>query len=313
MPSPIPYPALKHYLEHLHHGPHAGTRMWLDTDGSAQGQFFNATLTSAFQPIHDLGKREVVGYEGVARSYPESERGLNVWKMLEQASNDDESIELDRMCRMLHAINFFRQPAAQGRDLYLSVHQRLLAAVDSNHGFAFRRILDALGVSPETVVLQLPAGNADPAWLVNYVADNYRVNGFRLAVKINRPAQGLALLARVRPEAVKLDARALLQDPDASKLVSECGRLGIRLIAKRVENAQLLQLLELFAGLEGESILAQGAQLGQPGASLAIPGVANPEESSGVVQPHEHSFSFAGEEDGATAWPLPAAGRAASA
>ena len=122
----------------------AGTRVWADADGRAQGRYFNSTLTSAFQSIRALADGRVCGYEAFARSYSESDQGLCVWKLLDHAANDDESVELDRLCRMLHSINFFRQPEAADADLYLSVHARLLAAVDGNHGTAFRRVLGVL-------------------------------------------------------------------------------------------------------------------------------------------------------------------------
>ena len=35
---------------------------------------------------------------------------------------------------MLHVINFFRQPAAEGADLYLNAHDRLLGAVHPGPG-----------------------------------------------------------------------------------------------------------------------------------------------------------------------------------
>jgi EAL domain-containing protein (putative c-di-GMP-specific phosphodiesterase class I) len=274
MPAAILYPALEQYLAHLGEAPSTTTRVWADAEGHAQGKYFNATLTSVFQPIRDLASGQVVGHEGFVRSHSRSDQGLCVWKLLDRAANDDESVELDRLCRMLHSINFFRQPAALGGDLYLSVHQRLLAAVGSNHGDAFRRVLGSLGLPRERVVLQLPAADGHPAWLVKYVADNYRGNGFRLAVKVNEASQGLALLQSVRPEAVKVDARVLLQDRDAARLVAECGRLGSRLIVKRVENAQMFELLQVLAALDGEPMLAQGFHWDQPQALLHAPGIA---------------------------------------
>jgi hypothetical protein len=60
------------------------------------------------------------------------------------------------------------------------VHARLLAAVNNNHGVAYRRILAALELPHERIVLQLPVVTPNQRWLLNYVLDNYRRNGFRL-------------------------------------------------------------------------------------------------------------------------------------
>jgi hypothetical protein len=54
----------------------------------------------------------------------------------------------------------------------LSVHARLLAAVDGNHGTAFSRILKVLDLPQQRVVLQLPVIVEHQGWLANYVADN---------------------------------------------------------------------------------------------------------------------------------------------
>jgi hypothetical protein len=116
------------------------------------------------------------------------DQGLSLWKLLDHAASDDESSSWTG-CAACCTINFFRQAADGGPDLYLNVHDRLLSAVSSNHGHAFRRILDALELPLARVVLQLPAATPQQGWLLNYVADNYRRNGFRLAINVTAPAK----------------------------------------------------------------------------------------------------------------------------
>ncbi|MEB0139011.1 MULTISPECIES: hypothetical protein [unclassified Undibacterium] len=58
---------------------------------------------------------------------------MHVWKLLEYVADDAESVELDRLCRVLHTVNFYSQAGSAGHDLYLSVHNRLLAAVQGFH------------------------------------------------------------------------------------------------------------------------------------------------------------------------------------
>lgn len=121
------FPALQHYLSRLHHVAQADSTLWLDEEGRAHGRYFNSTLTSAFQSIRSLGSQQVVGVQGFMRSYSQSDAGLSLWKLLDTHATDDQSIELDRLCRLLHAVNFYRQPDMAEVDLYLSVHARLLA------------------------------------------------------------------------------------------------------------------------------------------------------------------------------------------
>ncbi|HYD97723.1 MAG TPA: EAL domain-containing protein [Noviherbaspirillum sp.] len=266
----IPYPGLEQYLARLYGTAQAGTRVWVDAEGRAQGRYFNSTLTSAFQPIRELGSGRVVGVEGFARSYSDSDQGLSLWKLLDHAANDDESVELDRLCRMLHAINFFRQPEAAGSDLYLSVHARLLAAVDGNHGTAFSRILRLLGLPQQQVVLQLPAVVEHQGWVLNYVADNYRRNGFRIAANAADPSDALALVERVRPDVVKVDTRRMLHEGQAQRLLEICAAKNVRVIFKRLENAATLHTLRQVAAASGVILHAQGFLWDLPQASLAF-------------------------------------------
>ncbi|TFW15469.1 EAL domain-containing protein [Duganella callida] len=263
------FPILQKYLARLSDG--VASSIWLDQEGKAQGRFFNCTMTSAFQPIRQLDGNRVVAYEGLARSVSAQDQGLSLWKLLDHAASDDESIELDRLCRMLHAINFFRQAEAAAADLYLNVHDRLLSAVSSNHGHAFRRILDALELPLARVVLQLPAATPQQGWLLNYVSDNYRRNGFRFAVNVNSPRAALAVLDRLRPDVFKLDVRDLREEDGVSALLQRCAAAGVAVVFRRLETPpQLAALRELHAAAGG-ALLVQGYLLDAPHALLRQP------------------------------------------
>jgi EAL domain-containing protein (putative c-di-GMP-specific phosphodiesterase class I) len=263
----MPFSALEKYLASLS-GDRKDTRIRPDAQGRAQGRYFNATLTSAFQPIRRLDDGAIIGSEGFVRSYSAGDHGLSPFKLLDQAANDDESVELDRLCRMLHAINFFRQPQAADSSLYLNVHARLLTAVGSNHGIAFGRILKLLELPQESVVLQLPEVTERQGWLLNYVADNYRRNGFRLAVNASGAVEALGLLDRVRPELVKLDGRYVPDDASTIRLLEECGRLKVGVVFKRVESPRVLEALRRLGERTGQTIHAQGFLWDMPAASV---------------------------------------------
>jgi EAL domain-containing protein (putative c-di-GMP-specific phosphodiesterase class I) len=265
----MPYPILQSYLARLSHGTEAATSVWLDADGRARGRFFNCTMTSAFQPVRDVTDGRALGFEGLARSVSEDDLGLSLWKLLDHAASDDESIELDRLCRMLHAINFFRQPESDNSDLYLSVHDRLLSAVSSNHGYAFQRILEALGLPLQRIVLQLPAVTDKQGWLLNYVADNYRRNGFRLAVNVASVHEAASLLGRLQPYAFKLDARALTDETAAVDLLALCHAASVKVIFKRLETPAAFDSVRRVAAASGLPVLAQGYLLDRPAALLA--------------------------------------------
>lgn len=265
------FPALDQYLSRLYGNTHAGMRVWADAEGRALGRYFNSTLTSAFQPIRELDIGKLVGYEAFARSYAGDDQGLCLWRLLDHAANDDESVELDRLCRMLHSVNFFRQPEAEGKDLYLSVHARLLAAVDGNHGTAFSRILAMLGLPKERIVLQLPLIVEHQSWLVNYVADNYRRNGFRIAVNAASPAEALTLVKKVHPHIVKVDARHIMREAPALGLLAACRERNVQVIFKRVESAAAHDALTQLSALSEAPVHVQGFHFDLPRGRLATP------------------------------------------
>lgn len=262
------FPVLQDYLARLSGPASATSSIWLDHEGRAQGRFFNCTLSSAFHPIRALQDGGVQAYEGLARSASAQDQGLSLWRLLDHAASDDESIELDRLCRLLHAINFFRQAEDDGQDLYLNVHDRLLSAVSSNHGHAFRRILDALELPLTRIVLQLPAASPQQGWLLNYVADNYRRNGFRLAINVTAAAEALQILDRLQPALFKLDARELGDTDGLLHLFERSREAGVGLVFKRIETAAALQRLQQLAASAGVSLLGQGYLLDQPRVQL---------------------------------------------
>jgi EAL domain-containing protein (putative c-di-GMP-specific phosphodiesterase class I) len=274
MPSSPAFTAVDNYLGRLPDGPKPHSSLWRAADGSVHGQFFACTLTSEFQAIHRIGAsddRVVVAFEGFARGVSAEDEGLSVWRMLNQAASDDESIELDRLSRVLHTINYFRQPAgAAVRDLYLGVHDRLLAAVSSNHGHAFLRILTLLELPGEQIVLQLPAIGPRSRWLASYVADNYRRNGFRLAFHAATVSDAIELVGEFAPHAVKVDAR-ITRDADALSHLLELARVaGVRVVVNNVETPELLACLQQTCHATGADLHVQGSALDRPGPALHI-------------------------------------------
>lgn len=268
----MPFPALHTFLGREDDDVVSSMPIWTDTKGQAFGRFFRSTLTSAFQAIHATGDggSGLLGYEGFARSHSQSGNGLHLWRLLDHAASDEVSVALDRLCRVVHAINFFRQPQSNGADLYLHVHARLLAAVDRNHGDTFRQALQTLELPQERIVLQLPAVPKHRTWLLEYAADNYRRNGFRLAVNTDDSAQALHFAQQLRPEAVKLDSRHAVDQDTLLKLLGKAAACGVRVIFKRVENQATHDALARAATLAGVPLYTQGFLLNLPGVALSV-------------------------------------------
>jgi EAL domain-containing protein (putative c-di-GMP-specific phosphodiesterase class I) len=293
------YPVLEDYLSRLSGRAGPDARMRRDAQGRATGNYFNATLTSVYQPVRRLVDDLIIGYEGdtrnsdaggggdngdngatVAGAAREStgnavnDPGVGLWRLLDHAASDDESVELDRLCRMIHSINFFRQApppeAVFDPSLFLSVHARLLTAVDGNHGAAFRRVLKSLQLPQSRVVLQLPEVRPAQYWLLNYVADNYRRNDFSIAIQADGVVSALAMLEQVAAQTVKVDARGFQLDDSAWRLVELCQERGLQLMFQRVRTPEVRDALLALDARSALPIHAQGLLWGAPKATLAV-------------------------------------------
>lgn len=242
------YAGLNHYLNSL--PTQSGSHLFAGKDGRISARFFNARLSSVFQPIRSSVDCRLLGYEAFVRTLSLNDQGLSIWKLLEHATTDDESVELDRLCRLLHAINFFRQTVMEESDLYLSVHNRLLTAVAGNHGAAFQRVLSKLDIPQKNIVLQLPAIVPSQRWAITHVAENYRRNGFRLAVHAQNIEQAFDLLERVRPDAIKLHLHSSLADKDVwlfEDLLRQAAQQACLIIVRKVDQLQAFHKLRELA------------------------------------------------------------------
>ena len=278
------YPVLQQYLSRLRSSL-TKSQLWLDEQGRARGRYFNASLSSVFQPVRD-GGGQVYAYEAYARSFDSSDQGLHVWRLLEYVANDEESVELDRLCRLLHAINFYRQPESRYADLYLIVHSRLLAAVEGNHGAAFRRILETLELPHEQIVLQMPLISPSQRWVLNHVVENYRRNGFRIGVNAASVAQALDLLERVRPDVIKIDAETAIRESGLTALLEQGLRQNAQVVFRRIEREASWTLLQRL-NEEHYPLLTQGFLFDLPDARLARQNHASTlaEHTAGHVAP----------------------------
>jgi len=244
------------YLDTLPREPVPGRELWRDARGQVQGQYFNCSLTSAFEPLVTLAAREVVAHEGSIRTYAEDGVGLAAWKLFAMAADDASLVSLDRLSRLVHAINYF---AADGsHQLVLNVHNRLLAAVADDHGAAFRRALESLGLPIDRFVIQVPASANDDLPLLLHVVGNYRRNGFKVSLQASDPAEAGALMAHALPDWLKLDMRRTWTDRQLAGLRASADTAGVTLIGRRVQDDVAVARLQDAGIALGQGVAVAG-------------------------------------------------------
>jgi EAL domain-containing protein (putative c-di-GMP-specific phosphodiesterase class I) len=241
-------------------------------DGWIIGHFFNCWLSSVFQPVFGLSKHEVVGHAAYIRSTSEGKSALSPWKVFALTEGDALLVRFDRLCRVIHALNYFSN--APHGDLYVTVQPRLLESVKDDHGRAFGRILGIIGVETSRVVVEIPAELNRDAKLLRHVISNYRVRGYRIAVNHNMTTEdGIAELASLYPlfpHIVRLEACALQHSYGTGSLVDAVHHFGASVLVHDIETLQ-----QKTAAIQAGADFLQGPALGVPEHAIetAVPAI----------------------------------------
>ena len=244
---------IENYIARLPEGLDVARPLYRFDGDRVAGLFYACHLTSVFQPVvqraalsasdgtvSPVGK--VLGHAAYVRCH--NGEDLSPWNLFAQAADDEELVQLDRLARTVHAINYFHAAGDEGR-LFLQVDARLLAAVHSEHGKTFEGVLRGLGVAPERVVIVLPDLPEATAHLLPVVAANYRLRGYRVSVRYRgTDTAGLARLEAFRPHIVALRQAA----PD--------------LLQRQIEVVHAFGGVALVTHIEAANDLSTAAELG---------------------------------------------------
>jgi EAL domain-containing protein (putative c-di-GMP-specific phosphodiesterase class I) len=230
-------------------------------DGWIIGHFFNCWLSSVFQPVFGLGGREVVGHAAYIRSTTEKQNILSPWKVLALTEGDALLVRFDRLCRAIHALNYFSN--VSGGDLFVTVQPRLLESVKDDHGRAFERILNIIGVETSRVVIEIPSEVNRDSKLLRHVISNYRSRGYRIAINHSITTEDwmaeLASLYPLYPHIVRLEAFALQRLYGTESLVNAVHHFGALVLVHDIETPQ-----QKTAAVQAGADLLQGRALGAP-------------------------------------------------
>jgi len=118
---------------------------------------------------------------------------------------------LDRLCRLVHTLNYLRQTGETG-SLFLHVHARHVAGVATEHGRDFEQVLERCGLQPDRVVIvYTPSGNEDEDSLarIRHALQGYRHRGYSVLLNTDGAFsvhQALKYAWMLLPNYVQIDA-----------------------------------------------------------------------------------------------------------
>ena len=200
----------------------------------------DSDVSAVFQPVVDLGTRDVLGFEAFARGPKDSDFEAPR-SMFACSGRLGVGHDLDRLCRdvALRACEGFERPGK----LFLNVLPESLEDPEWRNG-RVAELLSAASLCPSDVVLELSERDADAR--VEATAEairRLRERGFAVALDdVGTGYASLGTLDRLRPDFVKVDGtlvravhRHPIQQEALSSLAAIASRLGAELIAEGVE------------------------------------------------------------------------------
>lgn len=224
-------------------------------------------LHAHFQPIVNLRRRALYGYEGLIRG-PSDSPLHSPERLFGAAVRHGRLLELDYLARRV-VIERYARLRLPGR-LFINISPEVLMSPNYTSGFT-QGYLKNCGLTPDRVVLEItetqPVAHYE---LIRTAVEHYRESGFAIAIDdLGAGYSGLKLWSEMHPDFVKIDRHFLAGiDSDRVKYqfvrsILEIGHsLGCQVIAEGVETAQEYAVVRrLGAGF------AQGYHFARPSAN----------------------------------------------
>lgn len=233
-------------------------------NGWVSGLFYHCEITSVFQPIFSINDNRTIGQAAYIRSKSNDDVELWPWQVFSLASKDDQLIELDRLCRAIHALNYYFNHDSKLDHLFVDVHPRLLESVKDDHGRAFENFLDLIGMKTSRVVIGIPA-IVNRNWkLLQHVIANYRSRGYQIAANYSgTQSDWMVELGSLYPDIVRIEANDLIQHDAINDLADTIHGFGSKLLVRDIETTK-----QLAPVLHTDADYLQGNLLGEPVRSI---------------------------------------------
>lgn len=282
----MPIAALVDYFREPKQLPNEATEHLSLNEQGALGRYRGMQLSSVFQPLFAARSLTACAHEALLRVHDERGQSLSPAAAFAVPETAGEVIRFDRLCRIVHALNFVRQ-AGPAAELFLNVSGRhLLSLGGGTHGETFEHLLGMCGLTPERIILEVLEARVDDIGHLNEAVEAYRKRGYRVAIDdFGCEHSNFDRLWRLTPDIVKLDRSLIVQgttNPRARrilpKIVEIIHDLGAQVVCEGIENAEQ-HALALDAGAD----LVQGYYYAMPaprlvsqaaGPATALPGPA---------------------------------------
>ena len=222
------------------------------------------SLTTVFQPIFDVSKSQIMGYEALTRG-PEYHPLHSPFKLFDTAESVGLLSEMELLCRKL-AIKRFAELGLQG-NLFLNVSPHTIEQASHPHGETIN-LVKQYGLDPNKIVIEVTEKfEAEDPSLLKESLEHYRNFGFKIAIDdLGTGHSGLRQWAELRPDIVKIDRYFIsgchnnIVKRELLRTIFELGRsTGVEIIAEGIEHSDEFLMLSNL-GMK----YAQGYLLARP-------------------------------------------------
>ncbi|SEH61696.1 EAL domain-containing protein [Magnetospirillum fulvum] len=223
----------------------------IDDDGqSVSGRFAGLVLRSVFQPLFRADTLLPVAHEALLRVVTLDGAAIEPPDAFARIERLGRSVMFDRLCRMLHVLNFLRRSGIDG-DLFLNVHgDHLLGLSSGEHGSFIGALIAHHDLDPARVVLEIIEDRIDDLPLLQSAIQHYRQRGLRIAIDdFGARHSNFDRLWMLAPDVVKLDRTLILQamsNPMARrilpKVIDIIHELGAVVVCEGIETEDQFKL-----------------------------------------------------------------------
>ena len=235
--------SLKSVLHRLRHEHFPTTRFSEPRDGIAVAHAPQCNLTSTFQPVVRASDGEIRGHHAFLRAADLHGKAVAPAELFERADDAESLVNLDRLARALHAVNYFGR-GHDGLRLFVTLDARMLATAPDDHQRCFDALLTALDVPTSSIVVCIPeAALEDPVTFVRATV-SYAIRGYRVLAELGADAHAdLEHVFLADPQYVAFDASSCLAGPaerhmQLRRIVEALHARGIQSVARRVETEE---------------------------------------------------------------------------
>ena len=238
--------------------------------------FNNLTLHSHYQPIFSVAEKACVAYEGLLRADNPLGKAISPESVFAIASDMQEELYLDWLCRALHLRNFQN---LDDESALIFINAYPAAAVeDPRHPRAFAQMIEKYAIDPASIVIEiLETGVSDEAQLIDAVS-LYRRLGCRIAIDdFGVGYSNFDRLWRLRPDFVKIDrsvivsatreAHAKLVLAQMIRLIQQC---GAKVVVEGIETRG-----QALTALDAGADFLQGYYMARPGIAAMPPSLCD--------------------------------------